>query len=156
MVTHLFKAVFLSCLLPALASVAPAAHAATVGYDYTIQNAELESVSAPSLAAVNDPDGYQIIVGATSFSILPGMQEFFADYGLANVTEISLRGIDPALNLDPSDATAFPLAVTLINITGAPGVTIDPVVSSVPLPAAGWMLVAGLGGLIAVRRRKTV
>lgn len=29
------------------------------------------------------------------------------------------------------------------------------VVAAVPLPAAGWMLIAGLGGLIAVSRRKT-
>ncbi len=28
-------------------------------------------------------------------------------------------------------------------------------VSEVPLPAAGWMLIAGLGGLFALRRRKT-
>lgn len=32
-------------------------------------------------------------------------------------------------------------------ITGDPGV--------VPLPAAGWMLIAGIGGLAAMRRRKS-
>ena len=30
----------------------------------------------------------------------------------------------------------------------------DPPVDVVPLPAAGWMLMAGLGGLAAMRRRK--
>lgn len=34
------------------------------------------------------------------------------------------------------------------------GVPIDPSVPPVPLPAAGWMLVAGIGGLAALRRRK--
>lgn len=29
-----------------------------------------------------------------------------------------------------------------------------PSMSPVPLPAAGWMLVAGVGGLVAMRRRK--
>lgn len=32
---------------------------------------------------------------------------------------------------------------------------VDLVAAPVPLPAAGWMLLAGLGGLIAVKRRKT-
>lgn len=32
---------------------------------------------------------------------------------------------------------------------------VDLVAAPVPLPAAGWMLLAGLGGLIVVKRRKT-
>lgn len=32
----------------------------------------------------------------------------------------------------------------------------DPTPTPIPLPAAGWMLLAGLGGLVAMRRRKAV
>lgn len=32
--------------------------------------------------------------------------------------------------------------------------TTDPILAPVPLPAAGWMLIAGVGGLAAMRRRK--
>lgn len=31
----------------------------------------------------------------------------------------------------------------------------DPLAAAVPLPAAGWMLIAGVAGLFAVRRRKS-
>ena len=31
---------------------------------------------------------------------------------------------------------------------------VAPHMSAVPLPAAGWMLIAGLGGLAAMKRRK--
>ena len=38
--------------------------------------------------------------------------------------------------------------------TNNPGATYDIGITAVPLPAAGWMLIAGLGGLAAMRRRK--
>ncbi|MBT8460480.1 MAG: VPLPA-CTERM sorting domain-containing protein, partial [Boseongicola sp.] len=39
---------------------------------------------------------------------------------------------------------------------GSPGATYDIGISAVPLPAAGWLLLAGVGGLAAMKRRKTM
>lgn len=43
---------------------------------------------------------------------------------------------------------------SLINVGTGPIVTPPPNPNVIPLPAAGWMLLAGLGGLAAMRRRK--
>jgi hypothetical protein len=62
---------------------------------------------------------------------------------LASVTHHTLgSAIDGALdNVAPQTVTSN------LDLQGAP--TISPV----PLPAAGWMLLAGLGGIVALRRR---
>lgn len=50
-----------------------------------------------------------------------------------------------SFNVDSGDGWAFDFAELTGDLSTAP---------AVPLPAAGWMLVAGLGGLAAMRRRK--
>jgi hypothetical protein len=57
-----------------------------------------------------------------------------------------------------SEAVSGDVLIKLTNAsgnTGGDGFGIDTItVSSVPLPAAGWLMIAGLGGLAAMRRRK--
>jgi hypothetical protein len=130
---------------------ATASLAATTGYTYTATNAQFDFVQAPSFASVADPDGYTVTVGLNDFALLPGVQLIFP----SPVSQFTLTGIDPALNLDPNNPLAFPLGVGFDNITGAITLSIDPIITSaVPLPAGGLLLTTAFGGLIAFQRRK--
>ena len=59
------------------------------------------------------------------------------------------------MNIDTTGAGWFvTLAKSVITTDGA--APPPPIPGAVPLPAAGWLLFAGLGGLAALRRRKQV
>ena len=58
------------------------------------------------------------------------------------------------VKFDNTEPEFFDKNGKLLNATG--NVRIDDlVVSTVPVPAAGWLMVAALGGMVAMRRRKT-
>ena len=95
-------------------------------------------------------------MGTFNFSLSPNALE----QGSQNATFGFLGGTPPVPGVTPPAFTAFD--------TNAPGeysfliesqtynerVAINVNVSAVPLPAAGWMLVAGLGGLAYLGRRR--
>lgn len=56
------------------------------------------------------------------------------------------NGFGPDRELTPTFIFAF---------KGVGGTIIVPPPSEIPLPAAGWLMLAGMGGLVALRRRKT-
>ncbi len=129
----------------------------TVGYVYEVSgDAEVASVTAPSLATVPDLDGYIITVGDASATIAAGATlDFLATFGTtASVFELS--GINPNLSLDPLDPAAFPLGLSFTaDVDEGTQVSITPSVEPIPLPAAGVLYGVGvLGAAIAVRRRR--
>lgn len=117
-----------------------------IGYDYVMDapGNSITSVILPVLAG--DADGYLIYeLGNISASgllgtVLGGETFVFA----SGVAGFSLRGIDPAAMLDPTNPTAFVTGLTFS--TSAP-VSISQI-AVVPEPAT-WALLAG--GLLAVQ-----
>jgi hypothetical protein len=136
-----------------------------VGYTYTLTGAgEVTGILAPSLAAVNDRDGYTITVNGVTFDILPGEYIAFSDKGVSGpVKQLILSGIAQELMLDPLDSTTFVAGFSFLGqdsttVFSQQATIVDTdVLAPVPLPAGFPLLMSGfviLGGL--AWRRRTV
>jgi len=132
-----------------------------VGYTYEITGSTFTSVTAPTLAQVNDADGaYTLTVNGVSSTILAGQTVNFG--AAANVSQFTIEGIDLGLELDPNDPTAFITGVAVSTFTGTLGITQTPITfdtdangpSPIPLPASFLLLGSVLGVLGASRRRR--
>ena len=133
-----------------------------VGYTYTVTGSTFHSVTAPSYLAVPDADGYELWINDTFVRLLAsGDTAEFLDTDM--ITSFEIRGIDPDVGgtgLDPENATAFVTGISLYALTGTTVVTMAPITRDynpdpvVPLPASIWLLMTGMGGLAALRRRK--
>lgn len=146
-----------------------------VGYTYELSgDGRIIGIKAPSLDAVNDADGYLITLpDGQQFRLLPEEEIMLKD-GIvvttasgdtvtpaADITTLTLTDISTGLALDPLDTTTF-VAGFLFEDTGQnslfgqTALVIDTDdLSAVPLPASMAFLLAGLGGLGLMRRRKS-
>jgi hypothetical protein len=123
------------------------------GYDYKTGSGDpnIACVTLPSLQAspydVSFSEG-----GSTVSDLVAGGSKFCFPTG--GVSEFDVTDIDADLGLDPSDPTAF---ITGLDFTG-PGEftgTMDPLVTSVPEPAAISLFASGLIGLLALLWRRS-
>lgn len=139
-----------------------------VGYTYELTgDGEILAIVAPSFATVADSDQeYTIVyfdgVSDQTMTIKSG-EEIALAAGTAGyeIKSITLTGIDVDLMLDPNDTMAFVTGFRFSGLGANSVITqtpiteyVDPNVAAVPLPAGAWLLMAGLGGLGAVSRRR--
>lgn len=130
-----------------------------VGYTYTIEGSTFTSVTAPTLAQVNDANAqYDLTAVGLDTTIDSGERIEFA---LGGVSEFTLAGIDVTPGLDPTDPLAFITGISVdsfagrsITITQTPIIQSTPTPSPVPLPAGLLLLAPALMLLGGVRRRK--
>jgi hypothetical protein len=127
------------------------------GYDYVVNSGP--QILEAWFGDVGDADGYQVYGwDGSGFNTLLGSvsAETWFDFGGA-VSRFAVRGIDPALGLDPNDPTAFITGfifdgVGTVNMTMAP-VTIN---TDVPEPATWALMIAGFGLVGGALRRRNV
>lgn len=141
-----------------------------VGYTYTLEGAgEITGIIAPTLAEVDDPDGYIVTINGISFEIAPGEYVAFADvFDNAGetptpVTEVILEGISIGAMLDPTDDMAFVAGLSIFGDDSTSFVSqqaiiedvdFGPNVSAVPVPAGLPLMLAGVGVLGWMRYRR--
>lgn len=114
------------------------------GYDFSLMGGAFEKITAPTAQTVADPNGYQVTFPNSSVppvTLMPGQSHVLTSY----VREFNVRGIDAALQLNPSDQTAFPMGVDIMPDNSGPIVILQKPVSPPPAspPPAP---VYGLGG----------
>ena len=127
-----------------------------VGYTYSVEDAEFAMIQAPSLATVNNGGPYLIDFAGNPggpIELLPGGT---LDLSGFNISEFTLTGINIDLLLDPDNPLAFPLGVSLQNLS-ASVVTINQTaitedVAPIPLPGGLPLYLGGLAALVFLRR----
>lgn len=95
----------------------------SIGYDYTVVNAEIGAITAPTTSMVADADGYTVTIDGVDYALLPGDTLDLELLGLSGVDEFTLSGIDPTLALDPLDDMAFMLGITPVNFSATEPIT---------------------------------
>jgi hypothetical protein len=131
-----------------------------VGYSYAITGSNVETVLIPT-ALPNGDDQFSIVINNIAYDLFAGVTfDIFAMTGIVGgVDSFDILGIDTSEGLDPADQLAFNTGLTFsnattVNILQTP-ITLDTDAQSVPEPSALALLMAGLGGLLFRRKKRT-
>jgi hypothetical protein len=125
--------------------------AIATGNAYAMTGAEFASVRVPSLAVVNNRDGYILTVNGVDYLLAAGTALTLADdvTGLT-ITGLTITGLT-ITGIDPADFAAFATGLSLHDITQQTitftQTPIQTTPTSVPLPAGVWLKVAGFASL---------
>jgi len=122
------------------------------GQDYTFENVENFTASIDPLAGGffgNDAFTFSVadLMGEVDLGI------FGAGESFEITTTLTARAYARAFEGE-NGVGAFSFDPVNVNAVGLTSSVPTPTMAAVPLPAAGWMLIAGLGGLAAMKRRK--
>ena len=133
-----------------------------IGYDYVVNSGpNIQTAMFPTIAG--DTDGYEVFgfnTGTSMYDINLGHVnpgDVF-DFGAGGVDRFGLRQIDVMSELDPTDTQAFVTGLTFVSagtvsMTQNP-ITMDVSTNAVPEPSTIALLLAGLIGCSALRRRQ--
>lgn len=125
------------------------------GYVYSTGSGgpNFETILVPSPLPGGDAS-FSLHFAGQSFALQAGQIFNFTDHVAGGVSQFTLLGIDLAEKMDPKDSQGFVAGFTFTGGDGqAFSVQMNPLVAAVPEPAAGWMLLAGVGALATRRHR---
>jgi PEP-CTERM motif len=127
---------------------------AAVGFIYQtgVGDPNFASVELPDIGNPNPYDLYLWNGSTFVFDTTLASNTVF-DFPLGGVSEFEVLGIDPNLELDPSNSTDF---VTTLTFSGSGTFTgtMTPVTEDVPEPRTLLLLGSGLAALVVMRRRQ--
>lgn len=135
-----------------------------IGYTYEVVGTNFTTVTLPTLASVNDTDGYEVwYFDGTQFVFGANVDAEgsfdFTTVVTGGVSQFQILDIDPALELDPSDPIAFMTGVTFADAgtwsVSMTAITFDTDSNAVPVPATlSLFFFGGLGWLMVAARRR--
>lgn len=130
-----------------------------VGYTYAVEGTAFSAVQAPTLVSVPDADGEYLLTYTGASGVMTEVLtagELFNFDAADSVMSFTITGIDTGLALDPTDIEAFVTGVAVFDPGSASNLSQTPIttdLAAVPLPASSLLLLAGVGGLVSMRRR---
>jgi hypothetical protein len=106
------------------------------GYNYTATNTKFQQITMPSLTSVQDNDGYVVSFpgsGLPNVSLTAGQTHTLP----TPFETFEVNGINPALQLSPTDALAFRTGVKMTVATGPVTINQTPITVNIAPPGTG-------------------
>ena len=123
-----------------------------VGYQYTVTGGP--SFIEVLLPALGDADGYLIQLEEDGDWVTVGHVNDGGTFGFSTgVHRFRVMGIDASLNLDPGNPIAFVTGLKFDG-TGTVQLEMEAVTVAVPEPGTWALVLAGIAGIVVMRRRQ--